>query len=293
MSSTVWESAPSSLSILVAARPAPHTARLVQFCCQRLLVVEPEFASAFHQELCGLAPEAIPAVPSGPALSGALAHCVLWAALARDRADVIEEEVRTFAAGQRALGFPVDAYRSLSHALLRAVRSTLQAGWTSEISSCWVSYALWLQPHLELGAGSALGGSAQQQTEEGLACLDVIYERLRAQYFAGQDRQLMAICTRVMLRTGADLRDPRPEQRTDPGTIAAVLESLLLMGFAPAAGPSTSAPGTTLSAPLHLREASDGPAAGPDQHASGRRRHWWGAPRGRTGRPDRSRPPVP
>jgi hypothetical protein len=254
----------------------------VQFCCQRLLVVEPEFASAFHQELCGLIPQTLPVLPSAAALSGALAHCVLWAALTRDPADVVEDGVRTFAAGQHARGFPDDAYRSFSHALLRAARTTLEAGWTSEISSCWVSYALWLQPHLELGAGSTPGGSVGPP-DEAPASLDVIYERLRTQYFRGQDRQLMAICTRVMLRTGADLRVPRPEQRTDPGTIAAVEESLLLMGFAPAAGSSTGdgVSGPSLTVAHHPPEALQNAAAVADQRPSGHRPHWWGSHRRR------------
>jgi hypothetical protein len=276
MSSTAWEPAFGGPTLLVAERPAPQAARLVQLCCQRLLVVESEFASAFHQELCGLIPHALPALPSAATLSGALAHCVLWAALTRDRADVVEDGVRAFAAGQHALGFPDGAYGSFSHALLRAVRATLPAGWTSEMSSCWVSYALWLQPHLELGASSMPGGNVRP-TDGAPASLDVIFERLRAQYFGGQDRQLMAICTRVMLRTGADLRAPRPEQRTDPGTIAAVEESLLLMGFGPAGGYASGngTSGSSLPAPVPAPAVSAHAGAGADQRRSGRRRHWW------------------
>ena len=284
MSSTAWEPALGGATLLVAERPTPHSARLVQFCCQRLLVAEPEFASAFHQELCALIPQTLPVLPSAATMSDALAHCVLWAALTRDPVDVVEDGVRTFAAGQHALGFPDDAYRSFSHALLRAARATLEAGWTSEISSCWVSYALWLQPHLELGAGSTPGGDVRP-ADGAPASLDVIYERLRAQYFRGQDRQLMAICTRVMLRTGADLRAPRPEQRIDPGAIAAVEESLLLMGFGPAGGYSIGAgvpaPGPSGSAAVHPPAASAIPGAGAQQRQSGRRQHWWGPHRRR------------
>lgn len=286
MSSTSWEHA-TPHTIRLAPRPAPETARLVQFSCQRLLVVEPEFADAFHHELCGLVPRLLPTLPSGPSLSGALAHCVLWAALTRDPTDLVEDRVRTFAAGQHGRGFPDEAYLCLCHALLRSVRSTLPAGWTSELSSGWVSYCLWLQPHLELGAHGGpdhAGGDGYQAPTS----LQAILDDLRTRYFPGQDRALNSICTRVMLRTGADLRAPRPEQRTDPEVIAAVLESLLLMGFAPTAGPGTSPAGAPDAAGVPGAAADEvrAPDRGvPDDSDGGRRHHWphWGLRRHRPG----------
>jgi hypothetical protein len=65
------------------------------------------------------------------------------------------------------------------------------------------------------------------------ASLDDVFEALRARYFADDDRGLDAICTRVMLRTGADLRAPRAHQRTDPTVISEVLTALMVMGYAP------------------------------------------------------------
>jgi hypothetical protein len=319
MSLTSWEHGGSAPTIRQAPRPAPETGRLIQFSCQRLLVAEPEFAGAFHRELCDLTSRSLPVITSVGALSGALAHCVLWAALTRDSADSVESRVRAFAADQHARGFPDEAYPCLCHALLRSVRTTLPTGWSSELSSGWVSYGLWLQPHLELGAHSTpeQAGPASPATP---LSLDAILDHLRSRYFPGQDRALSAICTRVMLRTGADLRTPRPEQRTDPRVIAHVLESLLLMGFAPVQGPLQPAlgtpvpglpvPGTPVPAtpvpgmpapavvPSHDRTgasdrrpgASDSRGSVPDQRA-GERRHHWGFRRHRTNRRElRDRP---
>jgi hypothetical protein len=294
MSSTSWESTLRADSIQLAPRPAPATARLVQFCCQRLLGVEPDFAEAFHQELCGLTPRtSLPAIACRAVLSSALAHGVLWAALTRDPADSVEGRIRALAADHHARGFPDDAYPGLCHALLRSVRGTLPSGWSSELSSCWVSYALWLQPHLEQGACSA-PDLASGTADEPPVSLDVIFGYLRSRYFAGQDRALNSICTRVMLRTGADLRAPRPEQHRDPQVIAEVMESLLLMGFAPVPGLPVRGSGPRSVPDDQQTGSPEGQSAVPDQKSAPGRRHLWGLLRHRKDWLDQSsrRPPL-
>lgn len=170
----------------------------------------------------------------GP-LSAELVHCVLWTALTQDPVDVVETTVHSFAAGLRRRGYPADAYRNLGQTLVRSVRATLSMGWTSQLSSGWVSYALWLQSHLQAGASSVTAASRGGDIQS--LSLRAILAALRRRYFAApnEERGLNAVCTRVMLRTGADLRNPRPEQNTDPIVINEVLESLLVMGYAPAA----------------------------------------------------------
>ncbi len=246
MPETPWPPAPEAGPATLggpatpAPRPAPETARLVQFSCQRLLVVEPDFAAAFHSSLCELAPElALSDLPAGRQLSGAVAHCVLWAALTRDPADKVEHTVRGFAADHHGRGYPDGAYGCLCHALLRSARAVLFPSWSSQLSSGWVSYSMWLQPHLQAGARAAVGVGRDPAEPEAEISLDVILEDLRAGHFAGQDRALEAVSTRIMLRTGVDLRDPRPEQRHDPLLVAQVLKNLLLMGYAP--GPTITA----------------------------------------------------
>lgn len=287
MSATPWLPGPTAGSTAPALRPEPRTARLVQFCCQRLVGVEGEFAIAFRDELRRLTP-GVPLLStrSGDDFAYALAHCVLWAALTRDPVDVVEETVRAFAADQQGRGFADIAYAALGHALLRAARVTFPAGWNAELSSGLVSYALWLQPHLELGARCGEPPPGDAPSRQHLMSLDLILDHLR-RYFSGQDRALNSVCTRVMLRTGADLRAPRPEQRFDPVVINEVLECLLLMGFAPASAAVGSVPAAVGSVP-----AAAGPvpaAAGPESgsapvagsspaavpQAAARRGPWW------------------
>jgi hypothetical protein len=232
--------------------------------------VEAGFARVFHDELRGLTPS-LRATTGYAQLSAELARCVLWAALTQDSVEVVERTVRGFAAGHHSRGYPDDAYRNLGHALIRSVRTILPMGWSSQLSSGWVSYALWLQPHLAAGSFSAVA-SATGETEP--LAMDVILVALRNRYFPGQDKALNAVCTRVMLRTGVDLREPRPEQRTDPVLIGEVLESLLLMGYAPVAGVSGVASRSAAS-PAAAATVAGRAGVKVDTPDARRQRQWW------------------
>ncbi|MDQ1288185.1 MAG: hypothetical protein QG622_1750 [Actinomycetota bacterium] len=104
--------------------------------------------------------------------------------------------------------------------------------------------------------------------------LDEVLDFLRARYFGDDDRALTAVLTRVALRTGADLRAPRPDQRANPAVIANVLAVLQVMGYVvqTTAGPD--------SLPVIV------PAAAQPSHPS----RWWN--RRRSGRGWR-RSPAP
>jgi hemoglobin-like flavoprotein len=89
------------------------------------------------------------------------------------------------------------------------------------------------------------GAVADRSPERGQPdSLDEVLELLRARYFAGNERALGAIVTRVALRTGVDLRAPRPDQRTNPAVIANVVAVLQVMGYVLRADPAEqTAPG--------------------------------------------------
>jgi hemoglobin-like flavoprotein len=98
--------------------------------------------------------------------------------------------------------------------------------------------------------------------------LDDVLALLRARYFPGNERALGAIVTRIALRTGADLRAPRADQRANPAVIANVLAVLQVMGYA-----MLSAPGG-----LQVQVQVVG------EPAPRRQAHWWN--RGRGAQPD-------
>lgn len=104
--------------------------------------------------------------------------------------------------------------------------------------------------------GAAVGGTTAGTGSP--ASLDEVLDLLRSKYFAGDERAVGAIVTRVALRTGADLRAPRPDQRTDPVVIANVIAVLRVMGYATLPG------GSHVTAP---------DAASPPRQAP--RARWW------------------
>ncbi|MEV0494010.1 hypothetical protein [Streptomyces atratus] len=75
-----------------------------------------------------------------------------------------------------------------------------------------------------------------------------MFTELRTRHFPGDERALAAICTRVALRTGADLRNPRPDQHTDPSVVHNVLRILLVLGYSlPSFAPDSVLPGPDTS----------------------------------------------
>jgi hypothetical protein len=64
-----------------------------------------------------------------------------------------------------------------------------------------------------------------------LASLDEVLGQLKAKHFAGNELKLAPVCTRVMLRTGANLRQPNPQHLKDSAVIAKVIACLAEMGY--------------------------------------------------------------
>jgi hypothetical protein len=50
-------------------------------------------------------------------------------------------------------------------------------------------------------------------------------------HFQGNDLSVRPVCTRILLRTGVNLREPRADQRTDASLIARVCAELQAMGI--------------------------------------------------------------
>jgi len=46
------------------------------------------------------------------------------------------------------------------------------------------------------------------------------------------DSSFRSVSTRVLLRTGVSIREPRPDQVRDPAAISKVMTALVSMGFA-------------------------------------------------------------
>jgi len=248
-------------------RPAAEVADAVRAACQRLYAIESEFVDSFYTGLVQLVPVIRHNTPDqGRTMAEGLARSVLWAALTEDPADVVEATCQSVGSDYQRQGFPQDGYHGAGHALIRAARSVYTAEWSSELSSAWVAFYAWLGAHLESGAEHArqtelarqeahAAQAAQQararreaHTQQaadsqqparvrdvaaggGPQTLDDILQRLRTHYFAGNERALGGVLTRIALRTGADLRAPRPDQLANPAVVANVTSVLQVMGY--------------------------------------------------------------
>jgi hypothetical protein len=251
-------------------RPSFDVSFALRIACERLFASEATFLAHFATSLTGLVPQLAALPDRGRALADGLGRAVLWAALTDDPVEVVEATFQNIGADYAHRGFPTDGYHGAGHALLRAARDTYSGDWSSELSSGWVAYFAWLGAHLTQGArtvaapspapapptppppppmarppaqaeppehrapaaaappGPPAGGSRPGQ---GGPTLDDVLTALRGRYFPVDNRDLRTVLTRVALRTGADLRAPLPDQRTDPATVAAALAALYAMGF--------------------------------------------------------------
>jgi hypothetical protein len=220
-------------------------------------------------------------------MSERIVESVLRSALTQEPTAEVERALNRLGQDNHRRGFPREGYLGAGHALLRSARTITESGWSSELSSAWVAYYSWLADQLKAGADTAQGQTGPDEDPQGgegpapVSSLDDVLTELRDRYFATDPRGLEAICTRVMLRTGADLRAPRPDQRQDAAVIADVLAVLTVMGYALSAraqiphrspGPVT-VPGTD---PIPVvRGAARGTPGSSTHRAHGLRRPWF------------------
>ncbi|GAA1984481.1 hypothetical protein [Catenulispora subtropica] len=242
-------------------RPSAECIRNVQLSCQLLQRHEGVFVDSFFHKVLD---EVRWAGRMGPErarpLCDGLARSVLWAGLSQDSDELIERTMREVGANYKRQGVPDEWYRELGKSLLFAVRQMHPSDWGSLLSSDWVAYYMWLSEFIRLGAldapaedtssegaGAATGtggtpgaggtpgtggtGSAASSAVVRIESLGDVVSLLRSRYFPDNERALTTICTRVALRTGTDLRNPRPDQYADPVAISNVLSTLLVLGY--------------------------------------------------------------
>jgi len=214
-------------------RPSAECIRNVQLSCQLLQRHEDAFADMFFQRVLE---DVRWARELGEArarlLSDGLARSALWAGLSQDSDDLVGAAMREVGANYRRQGVPDGWYQEFGKSFLYAVRMTHPGEWGSLLSSDWVAYYLWLSEFIRAGARETSPEVSQSvDAEVRIESLGDVVETLRSRYFPDNERALGAICTRVALRTGIDLRNPAADQEADPGAISNVLSTLLVLGY--------------------------------------------------------------
>jgi hypothetical protein len=130
----------------------------------RLAQMEYTFIRQLHYDVTRLIPDAA-GTPAADmwAFCERMVRSLLWVALTDQPPQVIIDTLRQVGARNRFEGFPDAQYVSVAHALVRTVRDLSGKDWSASTGSAWISYFMWIKPHLLAGARQAAAEQAAAQ----------------------------------------------------------------------------------------------------------------------------------
>jgi hypothetical protein len=114
------------------------------------------FIRQLHYGVTSLVPES--AVPPAFDMWGfcdRMVQALLWVALADQPPRVVADSLRQLGAQNWYEGFPDSQYASVAHALIQTVHYISANIWSTSTGSAWISFFMWVQPHLLAGARDA------------------------------------------------------------------------------------------------------------------------------------------
>jgi hypothetical protein len=146
------------------ARPLdPGLLQVIRSSAARLFHVRDAFIRQLRFDIMTMIPD-LPA--DSWAFSERMVHAVLWAATTDQAPGEIASALRWVGARNRLEGFPEAQYVSVAHALVRTVHVLSENDWSTSTGSAWISYFLWMKPHLMAGAQEAATQQAAAQAQE-------------------------------------------------------------------------------------------------------------------------------
>jgi hypothetical protein len=127
------------------------------------------FIRQFHYDVTSLIPDS--AVPPGfdmRAFCDRMAQALLWVALTERQPRLVVDTLRQLGAQNWYEGFPDSQYATVAHALIQTVHYLSANIWSTSTGSAWISFFLWVQPHLQAGAqdAAARNAAAREATEQ-------------------------------------------------------------------------------------------------------------------------------
>jgi hypothetical protein len=154
MASDLSHSAPTATP--QPKRPDPGVRPAVRQSADRLARHE----DAFIRQLCYDVKRLIPDSAIPPDLDTWLfcermVRLLLWAALTDESPHVVVDTTRQVGAQNWYEGFPDAQYGNVAHALVQTVHYLSGHDWSASTGSAWISYLMWLKPHLLTGAQRA------------------------------------------------------------------------------------------------------------------------------------------
>jgi len=159
----------------------------------RLSRYQEAFEQQLHYDVTRLLPElAGAAAPGTWAFCERMAQTLLWVALTDQPLGVIADTLRRVGGQNWVEGFPEIQYANVAHALVQTVHYLSENDWSASMGSAWISFFMWIKPHL-------IAGAQQAAAEEAAA-------RQAAERQAAEQR---AAAVREAARVKALSRDPR------------------------------------------------------------------------------------
>jgi hypothetical protein len=141
---------------IASPRLDPGLLRVIRASADRLIQLEDAFIRQLQYELATLIPDSARLRgPDGRVFCERMARTLLWVPVTGQPPDVIADTLRELGARNWLDGFPETQYVSVAHALVRAVRDLCADDWSASMSSAWISYFMWVKPHMMLGAQQA------------------------------------------------------------------------------------------------------------------------------------------
>ena len=132
-----------------------------------------------HYDVTRLIPDsAIAPALDMRAICERMVQSLLWTALTDQPPHVVVETLGQVGAQNWYEGFPAAQYGNVAHALVQTVHYLSGNDWSASTGSAWISYFMWIEPHLLAGAQRA---AAQQAAAERAAERQAAAQRAAAE----------------------------------------------------------------------------------------------------------------
>jgi hypothetical protein len=129
---------------------------LIRQSAGRLAQTEDVFIQELHHDVTRLTPDRAEALaPDVWGFCERLVRSLLWVALSDQPLGVIADTLRKVGAQNWVEGHSDALYVNAAHALVQTVHYLSDSDWSASTASAWVSFFMWVKPHLLAGAQQA------------------------------------------------------------------------------------------------------------------------------------------
>jgi hypothetical protein len=159
-----------------------------------------------------------------------MVRTLLWVALTDQPLGVVADELRQVGSQNWVEGFPDALYGNVAHAVVQTVHYLCAHDWSASVGSAWITYFMWIKPHLLAGAQQAAARhAAAQQAADRQAAAQRAAAELEAARVAALSRDSRGGHTQVVgdvnLESVASLLDDEDNENVGYGQIMVSMTS--------------------------------------------------------------------